>query len=78
MRCTPVVMELVAKLRLCVADPSAHAYTRFGDRDMRIMVAADSNVAIDNVLLKLDADAVFKAKNYNIVRLGSETKVQCG
>lgn len=65
---------LLLKLRERVLQPSQGSASKphkvSDDRQMRIVVAADSNVAVNNLLRLLDGDPDFKARGYNIIRLG--------
>ena len=75
-RCTSALVGLRSQLQQCLDSPSCPVlYSPTCNKEMRILVAADTNVAIDKVLSYLDADVDFSSKGYRVVRLGPEEKV---
>lgn len=46
------------------------------DKELRIAVAADTNVAVDNILSYLADDEEFVAQGFSILRLGQPIKVR--
>ncbi|KAG1678763.1 hypothetical protein FOA52_012803 [Chlamydomonas sp. UWO 241] len=75
-QCAPALLCLRKNLLACLDSTNARANcATWSDKEMRIAVAADSNVAIDNVLNCLVADQGFIDLKYRIVRLGPEEKI---
>ncbi|KAG1657670.1 hypothetical protein FOA52_013764 [Chlamydomonas sp. UWO 241] len=75
-QCVPALLCLRKNLLACLDSTNARAKcATWRDKEMRIAVAADSNVAVDNVLNYLVADQGFLDLKYRIVRLGPEEKI---
>lgn len=59
--CVPILIRLRNDLDVCIASRSSTASGAIMEKEMRISVAADSNVAVDKVLSYLDSDPDFLA-----------------
>ena len=57
-------------------DISTNKVARFLDRDLRILMCADSNQAVDNMLKHLHGDRAFIEQGYTIVRLGGIGQIE--